>query len=99
MNPNQPMNRYDYDPAPEGYDPRRWRMAQARASFKIHALTYAGVITLLWIIWALTTPNSYVWPIWPTLGWGIGLASHGFGAYSSGNENLVEREYRKLSEK
>ena len=97
------MSQYDYYPVPEGKDPYLWRKAQMRASFKVHALSYVLVNLLLIGVWYFTGPDRghdvYFWPIWPLLGWGIGLASHGFAAYSSGVENAVEREYRKLSEK
>jgi hypothetical protein len=46
-------------------------------SFGAHATSYLMVMALLVTIWLLTTPGGYFWPIWPMLGWGIGLASHG----------------------
>ena len=33
------------------------------------------VMALLVAIWALTG-MGYFWPIWPALGWGIGIVSH-----------------------
>jgi Domain of unknown function (DUF1707)/2TM domain len=35
--------------------------------------TYLAVMALLWLIW-LVTGAGYPWPIWPMLGWGIGVA-------------------------
>ena len=32
-------------------------------------------MALLVVIWALTGAG-YFWPIWPMLGWGIGVLSH-----------------------
>jgi hypothetical protein len=37
--------------------------------------TYLAVIALLWLIW-LATGAGYPWPVWPMLGWGIGVAGH-----------------------
>jgi DUF1707 SHOCT-like domain/2TM domain len=37
--------------------------------------TYLAVMALLWLIWLVTGAN-YPWPIWPMLGWGIGVAGH-----------------------
>ena len=37
--------------------------------------SYLAVIAALWLIWALTG-NGYPWPIWPMLGWGLGLLGH-----------------------
>jgi uncharacterized protein DUF1707/2TM domain-containing protein len=35
--------------------------------------TYLAVMALLWLIW-LVTGAGYPWPVWPMLGWGIGVA-------------------------
>ena len=32
-------------------------------------------MALLWTIW-LVTGAGYPWPIWPMLGWGVGVAGH-----------------------
>lgn len=100
-----------YQPAPEGKDPVLWEIAQKRASFKTHAVTYVIVNAFLWGIWYLSTPGHYdinmediglhifPWPLWSTLGWGIGLAFHFAGAYIFPRTNSVEKEYEKLKNK
>jgi hypothetical protein len=55
--------------------PRRRHRRDVRA----HLRSYLLVMALLVTIWLLTTPGGFFWPIWPMLGWGIGLASHAFG--------------------
>ena len=96
--------------APEGKDPVLWEIAQKRASFKTHAVTYVIVIAFLWGIWFFSGNRHHVdfndygwghfpWPIWPTLGWGIGLSFHFAGAYIFPQANSVEREYEKLKNK
>jgi class 3 adenylate cyclase len=47
-----------------------------RQSFRIHLAVYTSVNLLLVAIWA-AGGGGYFWPIWPILGWGIGLACHG----------------------
>lgn len=96
--------------APEGKDPALWEIARKRASFKTHALTYIIVNLFLWGIWYFTgnghtememghwSGGNYPWPIWTTLGWGIGLAFHFAGAYIFPKANSVEREYEKLKD-
>ncbi len=42
--------------------------------FYRHLLTYAVVIAFLHIVNLLT--SDYYWAIWPTLGWGVGVALH-----------------------
>ncbi|HMJ95105.1 MAG TPA: DUF1707 domain-containing protein [Thermoleophilaceae bacterium] len=39
---------------------------------RTHERTYFAVMALLVAIWALTG-MGYFWPIWPMLGWGIGV--------------------------
>src|SRR3954453_15365042 len=45
------------------------------ASVRIHLTIYLIVNALLIGIWA-ATGGGYFWPIWPILGWGIGLGCH-----------------------
>jgi uncharacterized protein DUF1707/2TM domain-containing protein len=49
--------------------------AAARPRLDDQARTYLAVMALLWLIW-LVTGAGYPWPIWPMLGWGIGVAGH-----------------------
>jgi transcriptional regulator with XRE-family HTH domain len=44
-------------------------------AFYVHLIQYVLVMTLLLVINLKTSP-SYLWVIWPALGWGIGLLSH-----------------------
>jgi hypothetical protein len=48
----------------------------ARRAFAEHVRTYVMVMALLIAIWALTG-MGYFWPVWPAMGWGIGLFCHG----------------------
>ena len=49
----------------------------ARHAYRAHVRTYLRVMVLLVAIWALTG-MGYFWPVWPALGWGIGLMMHGY---------------------
>lgn len=49
---------------------------EKKNSFRIHLTTYAAVMAFLVGIW-ITTGMGYFWPIWPMMGWGLGLALHG----------------------
>jgi hypothetical protein len=49
----------------------------ARTGADLAVRTYLAVMALLWLIWlasAVVNGASYPWPIWPMLGWGIGVA-------------------------
>jgi uncharacterized membrane protein len=68
-------------PAPMGvHHPHAGKAAHI--AWKTHLGTYLSVNLMLVMIWLLTMPGGYFWPIWPMMGWGVGLASHGF-AYSA----------------
>ena len=43
-----------------------------------HVRAYVGVSIMLIAIWALTGAG-YFWPIWPMLGWGIGVVADSGG--------------------
>ena len=68
-----------FEPRPGAIDPAVRRLAEkrlkARREFKQHFTSYVIVMSALVAIW-LVTGVSYFWPIWPMLGWGIGLAFH-----------------------
>jgi hypothetical protein len=78
-----------------------WRKAKKRAAFKIHLRSYLIVNAGLWLLYFATSyPDFKIipWPVFPMLGWGIGLFSHYFTAYGNLDENtLAQREYDKLS--
>ena len=57
------------------------RSARARDDFRSHLRVFVAVQVLLVAIWALTG-MGYFWPVWPFLGWGIGVLSHA-GAFGS----------------
>ena len=67
-------------------EPARPRMPAAAVArgFGAHLGSYVLVMGLLVAVWLVTTPGGYFWPIWPLLGWGIGVASHGLGRHGFG---------------
>lgn len=81
-------------------------LAKARAGFKGHLVVYVLVNTLLFSIWLVMTlvpslrpeQGGYYWPIWPHLGWGLGLAIHWFFAFGPGQQ-MQAREEQRLREK
>lgn len=88
-----------YHQTPDGKDPQLWDIARRRASFKSHLTSYIIVNLFLWGMWFFTsgkTSSQFPWPIWSSLGWGIGLAFHYVGAYVISKSNAIENEYEKL---
>ena len=58
---------------------QRSDLRAARTGVKAHAMSYGFAMLIMVGIWAVTAVlfgATYFWPIWPALGWGIGVASH-----------------------
>ncbi len=49
--------------------------------FKYHLIAYVIVNAIL-IVVNLMNP-AHLWFFWPLIGWGIGLAAHGYAAYKA----------------
>ena len=78
-------------------DEQLWQLAKARADFKTHLATYLIINFLLWMIWLITGGiQAYPWPIWPTVGWGIGVIFNYLAVYQF--KDTTEKEYQKLKE-
>lgn len=82
------------------------KMAKARVGFKVHFMVYVLVNLFLMAIWMVTSGadmmdarvndmDDYYWPMWTHLGWGLGVAIHGFMVYGPGN-NMLAREEEKI---
>jgi hypothetical protein len=71
---------------------------KTKREFRNHLLVYVLVNLLLVGIWAFTGADFF-WPIFPLLGWGIGLGFHAWEAYGPGermSEDEIQREMRRL---
>jgi len=68
------------------------RLKQKR-DFRTHLSVYVVVNALLVAIWALSGAG-YFWPVWPILGWGVGMAFHWWDTYMQKpiTEQQIERE-------
>ena len=65
-------------PAIRGPDVPR-RRSGLETSVRVHLRTYLVVNVLLIAIWA-ASGGGYFWPIWPILGWGIGVIADSGGS-------------------
>lgn len=85
----------------EPVDKRLWKLARKRADFKKGLAVYLAVNVLLWAVWWFTLGrqvgvNASTWPIYVTLGWGIGVVVAYIDAYGGNGQSLAEREYERL---
>ena len=65
--------------------------------FKIHVAVYLAVNIMLVGIWWFTGA-AFFWPIFPILGWGVGVAVNGYTVYHGNiyTEEQIRREMRNL---
>ena len=82
---------------PELRDRAKKRL-KAKRDFKTHLLMYVAVNAVLVVIWVFTSGDGDLfWPIFPILGWGIGLAAHAWGIY--GQKPITEDEIQREAER
>jgi hypothetical protein len=73
------------------------RSLKKKQDFRSHVVAYVLVNALLVGIWAATGANFF-WPIFPIIGWGIGLAFNAWDVYGRRplNEEQIRREQERL---
>ena len=79
---------------------RARRRLVAEKGFYVHFVTYVLVISVLFIINALTGHGRW-WFVWPAIGWGIGIAVHAlstFGLIGLLGRDWEERRLKELME-
>jgi hypothetical protein len=67
-----------------------------RRDFRVHLTVYCAVNALLVVAWALT--GGPFWPIFPMLGWGIGVSFHAWDLHWRRpiGEDEIRRETDRL---
>ncbi len=68
-----------------------------KRDFLTHVVAYTTVNTFLVLIW-LFTGAAFFWPVFPILGWGIGLALNAWDVYGRKDisEEEISREMRRM---
>ena len=69
-----------------------------KRDLQAHLLAYVLVNLLINAIWLLTGAHFY-WPMFPLLGWGIGIAFHVWDVYQpeTPSEERIRREMQRLN--
>lgn len=60
------------------------RRLKKRRDFHTHLFVYLTFNVLIWGIWAIIAASAgswYPWPLWITLGWGIGVLFNAWDVY------------------
>ena len=67
-----------------------------KRDFRNHLFVFVLVNASLWAIWAVTGAG-FPWPVFPLVGWGIGVAFHAFDTFRRPfTEDDVQAEMRRL---
>lgn len=75
------------------------RRLRAKRDFGWNLVAYVTMNAFLVGLWAVTSPGTYFWPIWPIMGWGIGVVMHGWSVYMTPpiTEADIQREIERIS--
>jgi hypothetical protein len=67
-----------------------------KSEFKAHVFVYVLVNALLVTIWAMTGTHFF-WPVFPIVGWGIGVVMNAWDVYRKPpSEEAIRREMQRL---
>ena len=69
------------------------KQLKKRRDFRNHLLFYVLVNTFLVVIWVLTDPHGFFWPVFPIAGWGIGVIMNAWDVY--GRQEITEEDIRR----
>ncbi|MGE5155939.1 MAG: 2TM domain-containing protein [Betaproteobacteria bacterium] len=67
-----------------------------KRDFRSHVFIYVAVNAVLVVIWAVTGAGFF-WPIFPILGWGVGVAANAWDVY--GRKPISEDEIRREADR
>lgn len=70
-----------------------------REGFRNYIWGWVGVTVLCVVVWALTSPGEYFWPVWPFLGMGVGFLTMYFGtkrANKTTSKEAIDAEVSRI---
>ena len=77
---------------------RAIKRLKKRRDFFAHLIVYVMVNTFIVVIWAMTS-KGFFWPIFPMVGWGIGVVMNAWDVWWGDDfaEDKIEREIDRLA--
>jgi 2TM domain len=77
---------------------RAVKRLKKRQDFYGHVLVYVMVNTFLVVIWSLTDGHGFFWPVFPIVGWGIGVVMNAWDVFRGDefDEQQIRREVERL---
>jgi hypothetical protein len=82
--------------SPEVVREQAVRRLKKRRDFHAHLFVYVVVNLVLWGVWSvigMTSGWGFPWPLWVTLGWGLGVVFNAWDVY--GRRPITEDEIRR----
>lgn len=73
------------------------KQLKKKRDFQTHLVVYVAVNAMLVGIWFVTGADGIFWPIFPILGWGIGLVANAWDVY--GRRPITEDEIQREIER
>jgi 2TM domain-containing protein len=66
-----------------------------------HLLVYVLVNSFIVVIWAITNSGGFFWPVFPIVGWGIGLVMNAWDVWHPAefDEDQIRREMSRIQHK
>ncbi|MBL0886406.1 2TM domain-containing protein [Myceligenerans indicum] len=69
-----------------------------RSEFWTHLAVYVLINAMLVVVWFFTTADGFFWPVFPLVGWGIGLFFHGVDTFRRPfSEDRIRREMDRMA--
>ena len=77
---------------------RAVKRLKKKRDFRGHLLVYALVNTFLVVIWAVSDVHGFFWPVFPIVGWGIGVVMNAWDVYRGDeiDEGEIRREMDRI---
>jgi len=71
-----------------------------KRDFGVHLLVFFLVNGFLVVIWAMTDPHGFFWPIFPIVGWGIGVVLNAWDVFRRAGftEQQINSEIKHLQD-
>ena len=78
---------------------RAMQQLKKRRDFRGHLLIYVLVNAFLVVIWAITNPHAFFWPVFIIGGWGIAVVMNAWDVYWRHDitEEDIQREVERSS--
>ena len=82
----------------QGLRDRAVARLKKKRDFRTHVVVFVVINAFLVLIWAMTNPDGFFWPIFPLLGWGFGVVMNGWDVYfvDEFSEESIQREIERL---